>query len=164
MNTRLIYTNDEGGLSVIVPASEMFDENSRTRQELAARGMTFANDDEIWNYISAKDVPEGKEFHAIDQSELPAFRDFRNAWKEEGGKVVHDMAKANEIKRDQLREIRKPILEKLDVDYTRADEVKDENTKNVIALKKQALRDVTDFSDFKDITELKDFVPDVFKP
>jgi len=60
MNERIIYQNDEGGISIIVPASEC--------------GLTIEE-------IAVKDVPEGKEYKIVDVSEIPEDRTFRNAWE-----------------------------------------------------------------------------------
>ena len=54
------------------------------------------------------------------------------------------MTKAREIKRDQLRDERKPLLEQLDVQFMRAQEQGDQAKADEIAAKKQALRDVTE--------------------
>jgi hypothetical protein len=59
MNKRIIYQNDEGGISIIVPAEEC--------------GLTIEE-------IAAKDVPQGKEYHIVDVSEIPTDRTFRDAW------------------------------------------------------------------------------------
>ena len=59
MNQRIIYTNDDGSVSVIVPAPEC--------------GLTVEQ-------IALKDVPFGKPFKIIDVSDLPADRTQRNAW------------------------------------------------------------------------------------
>ena len=59
MNQRIIYTNDDGSVSVIVPALEC--------------GLTI-------DQIALKDVPFGKPFKIIDVSDLPADRTQRNAW------------------------------------------------------------------------------------
>jgi hypothetical protein len=61
MNQRIIYPNDEGGVSVIIPAPEYM--LTHTIEELAA-----------------KDVPAGKPYEIVDVSELPADRTFRGAW------------------------------------------------------------------------------------
>lgn len=53
------------------------------------------------------------------------------------------MPTARDIYRNILREERKPLLEKLDVDYMRAIESKNEQLQNDIAKKKQQLRDIT---------------------
>lgn len=60
MNERIIYQNDEGGLSIIIPSPEC----ELTIEEIAA-----------------KDVPEGKEYKIVDVSEIPEDRTFRNAWE-----------------------------------------------------------------------------------
>jgi hypothetical protein len=61
MNQRIIYQNDEGGISIVIPAPE------------ALETMTIEE-------IAAKDVPQGKEYHIVDVSEIPTDRTFRNAW------------------------------------------------------------------------------------
>lgn len=58
MNQRIIYENDEGGVSIIVPAD---------------CGLTIEE-------IAAKDVPAGKTYQIVDVSEIPTDRTFRNAW------------------------------------------------------------------------------------
>ena len=58
MNKRIIYQNDEGGISIIVPAD---------------CGLTIEE-------IAAKDVPSGKTYNIVDVSEIPTDRTFRNAW------------------------------------------------------------------------------------
>jgi hypothetical protein len=58
MNKRIVYQNDEGGISIIIPAD---------------CGLTIEE-------IAAKDVPAGKEYHIVDVSEIPTDRTFRDAW------------------------------------------------------------------------------------
>jgi len=58
--TRIIYPNNEGGVSVIVPSPNW----NGTIEELAS-----------------KDVPAGKPFKIVDASEIPSDRTFRNAWE-----------------------------------------------------------------------------------
>jgi len=57
---RIIYPTDEGGVAVIVPASEC--------------GFTIEE-------IAAKDVPADKPFKIVDVSDIPEDRTFRNAWE-----------------------------------------------------------------------------------
>ena len=59
MNQRIIFPNDEGGVSVIIPA-----DCDLTIEEIAA-----------------KDVPAGKPFEIVDVSDIPEDRTFRNAWE-----------------------------------------------------------------------------------
>ena len=54
-----------------------------------------------------------------------------------------NMTKAREIKRNQLRAERRPLLEQLDIQFMRAQEQGDQTKADEIAAKKQALRDVT---------------------
>ena len=58
MNQRIVYQNDEGGISIIVPAD---------------CGLTIEE-------IAAKDVPAGKEYHIVDVTDIPTDRTFRDAW------------------------------------------------------------------------------------
>jgi hypothetical protein len=60
MNSRIIYPNDEGGVSVIVPAPEC--------------GLTIEQ-------IAIKDVPAGKPYKIVDVVDIPTDRTFRNAWE-----------------------------------------------------------------------------------
>ena len=57
--------------------------------------------------------------------------------------IFTDMTKAREIKRDQLRAERRPLLEQLDVEFMRAQEQGDQTKADEIAARKQGLRDVT---------------------
>jgi len=61
MEKRIVYTNDDGTLAIIIPSPEWLENN--TIEELAA-----------------KDVPDGKEYHIVNKSEIPSDRTFRNAW------------------------------------------------------------------------------------
>jgi len=47
-------------------------------------------------------VPEGKAWHVVDDADFPASREFRNAWKVEGGKVVIDLEAAKAIQSQNL--------------------------------------------------------------
>jgi hypothetical protein len=61
-----------------------------------------------------------------------------------------NLDKAKEIQKDKLREVRKPLLEKLDVDFVRALEFGNDTAS--IAAQKQALRDVTNIVTEAEIT------------
>ena len=60
MNQRIIYPTTEGGVAVIVPASEC--------------GLTIEQ-------IAAKDVPAGTPYQIVDVADIPSDRTFRNAWE-----------------------------------------------------------------------------------
>lgn len=89
---------------------------------------------------------------------------FRNAWYLDGDQINVDLGKAKEIKKNKMRELRGPLLDKLDEDYQRADEDGDNVKKAEVAAKKKALRDVTKLTLPDDIQELKDYMPDILKP
>lgn len=57
--------------------------------------------------------------------------------------ITVNMTKAVEIKKDMIRQERKPKLEALDVEFMRAVEAGDADKQAEIAAKKQALRDAT---------------------
>ena len=59
---RIIYPNDEGGVSIVIPTDEYLE--THTIEEVAA-----------------KDVPAGKPYKIIDVSEIPSDWTFRNAWE-----------------------------------------------------------------------------------
>jgi len=61
MDKRIVYTNDDGTISIIIPTAEWLE--THTIEELAA-----------------KDVPVGKEYHIVNASDIPSDRTFRNAW------------------------------------------------------------------------------------
>ena len=56
-NKRVIYANDEGGVSIIAPAP-----GATLEQVLKA-------------------VPAGKEYKVVDVADVPSDRTFRNAWE-----------------------------------------------------------------------------------
>ena len=60
MNQRIIYHTDDGGVAVVVPASES--------------GLTI-------DEIAAKDVPAGKPYKIVSVDDIPADRTFRAAWE-----------------------------------------------------------------------------------
>ena len=60
MNSRIIYPNDDGGVSIVIPAAEC--------------GLTIEE-------IAARSVPEGKPYKIVDVADIPSDRTFRNAWE-----------------------------------------------------------------------------------
>ncbi len=62
MTQRIIYQNDEGGVSIIVPSDEALN-----KYGIAA--------------IAAKDVPAGKPYKIVDVADIPSDRTFRNAFE-----------------------------------------------------------------------------------
>ena len=59
---RIIYPNDDGGVSIVIPSPEFLSEN--TIEDLAK-----------------KDVPEGKPYKIVNTEDIPTDRTFRDAWE-----------------------------------------------------------------------------------
>ena len=64
--TKIIYKQDSGVLAVITPI--LTEINPVT-------GNPFTIEE-----IAAKDVPTGKKYKIVEDSDIPSNRDFRNAW------------------------------------------------------------------------------------
>jgi len=75
--TRIIFQNESGGVSVIIPTESV---------ELAL-----------------KDVPEGVAYEIVEDDAIPADRFFRNAWVANGAAVDVDLDKAKDIGHDIRR-------------------------------------------------------------
>jgi hypothetical protein len=58
MNKRIIYPNDEGGVSIVIPSGEASIEQ-----------------------VIAQSVPAGKPYKIVDVVDIPTDRTFRNAWE-----------------------------------------------------------------------------------
>ena len=58
-DSRFIYTNDDGGISIVIPAD---------------------NCELTLDQIKDKDCPSGKTVYTVNKSAIPTDRSFRNAW------------------------------------------------------------------------------------
>jgi hypothetical protein len=54
----IIYTNDNGGVSILYPTGELVIEE-----------------------VAKKDVPAGKPYKIVDEADIPTDRTFRDAWE-----------------------------------------------------------------------------------
>jgi len=91
----------------------------------------------VTTYIVDKD---GNQIDASTAT-VPANRDFRGAWSLSGNVISEDLAKAKEIFRDKVREVRGPLLDAEDVTYMKALEADDADAKAASVAAKNALRD-----------------------
>lgn len=80
----------------------------------------------------------------IEQNAPPNDRTYRDAWKDDGKAIVHDMDKAKEIHRNILRAERATAFTDLDVQFMVALEQNDSATAQQVTAEKQTLRDITD--------------------
>jgi hypothetical protein len=74
MKTRIIYSNSEGGISIVIPAP----------------GVTMEQ-------LQASLPPGAIDKETVTVDDLPQDRTFRNAWKKNGRKCETDIPKAKEI-------------------------------------------------------------------
>jgi len=58
-DSRFIYTNDDGSISIVIPAD---------------------NTDLTLDQIKDKDCPSGKTVYTVNKSAIPTDRSFRDAW------------------------------------------------------------------------------------
>ena len=111
-------------------------------------------------------LPEDINAFVTDSENLPQDATFFNAWELDGEEVVVNLTKAKEIWKNKLRRARKPILEKLDVEYIKALENEDSSkAKEIVSLKKK-LRDVTvsrELTGAKSIESIKDYWPEILQ-
>ncbi len=64
--TKIIYKNDDGGISILTPVLTAINQTT---------GNAFTIDE-----IAAKDVPTGKKYKKIEDSDVSSDRSFRDAW------------------------------------------------------------------------------------
>lgn len=142
MSKRIMYTNTEGGISVIIPSPD---------SELTIE------------QIAAKDVPPNTDYKIVDVSEIPTDREFRSAWEHVQEKIDINFDKAKKITKQRLRDERKPLLAAQDVEYLKALEVNGDTTE--IIKEKKRLRDITKLADVATtLDELKELKAEKPKP
>ena len=121
MTQAIIFTNDNGGVSVCIPTGEISIEA-----------------------VQAKDTPKGSII--VNHSDLPnQHNDFFDAWELVDGKVEVSLAKATELTKKRLRAEREPLLAAQDVAFQRALEAGSDTS--AIVAEKNRLRDVTSLAD-----------------
>lgn len=97
MDKRIIYTNSDGGISIVIPAPGC--------------GLSLEE-------IAAKDVPAGLAYEVVDASVIPSDRTFRNAWERAGAAVSVSLPKAKGIAHDKRRAKRAAEFAPLDIEST----------------------------------------------
>ena len=81
--SRIIYSNTDGSVAVIIPTGELPIEE-----------------------VAAKDVPEGLAYEIVTTDEVPSDRTFRGAWVMGDCCIEHDLGKCREIGHDKRRTAR----------------------------------------------------------
>ena len=127
MGKVIIYTNENGNVSVCYPSGEM-----------------------ALSEMLIRDCPEGAII--VEESSLPyQDNDFFNAWELKDETITINLNKAKEITKDRLRFEREPLLAAQDVLVQIADETGADKTS--IYAEKQRLRDITNLADSATTTE-----------
>lgn len=123
MKNVIIFTNENGGVSVCIPTGELPIEQ-----------------------VQSKDIPAGVQSYIVAASSLPEDdNDFFDAWEQSKGVVTVNVDKAREITKRRLRVEREPLLAAQDVAFQRAME-EGADTSAIVAEKKR-LRDITKLAD-----------------
>jgi hypothetical protein len=123
MKNVIIFTNDNGGVSVCMPTGELPIEQ-----------------------VQSRDIPGGVQSYIVDAASLPEDdNDFFNAWEQTKGVVTVNLDKAKALTKDRLRRERAPLLAAQDVAFQRALEAGADTT--AIVAEKQRLRDITAMAD-----------------
>jgi hypothetical protein len=120
MSQAIIFTNDNGGVSVCIPTGEISIQD-----------------------VQLKDTPVGSLI--VNTSDLPRDNDFFDAWELADGVVTVSLTKAKDITKKRLRAEREPLLAAQDVAFQRAQEANADTT--AIVAEKNRLRDVTSLAD-----------------
>lgn len=129
----VIKRTDGVSIKLLVEGEDVDDAVARWRQSCLSDNPAIPSLD----YVSHRLMPD---------SAHPGDKTFRNAWCDVTPEPVIDvdMVKARNVWRDKMRRERKPLLEALDIEMTRA--YNDPIKQGVVEAKRQALRDVTDDS------------------
>lgn len=123
MTQAIIFTNDNGGVSVCIPTGEI-----------------------SIDAVMTKDVPAGRGARIVNIVDLPnQHNDFYDAWEMDATSVTVNLDKAKELTKKRLRAEREPLLAAQDVAFQRALESGADTT--AIVAEKQRLRDITGLVD-----------------
>jgi len=119
MSQCIVFTNEQGGVSVCIPTGEI-----------------------PIDQVQQKDTPAGSII--MNVSDLPRDNDFFDAYELNGSTITVNFAKAVEITKKRLRVERTPLLAAQDVAFQRALESGADTT--AIVAEKQRLRDITNIT------------------
>jgi hypothetical protein len=123
MSHVIVFTNDNGGVSVCVPTGEL-----------------------PIDVVLERDVPKERNARIVLADDLPnKDNDFFDAWEMNGATISVNLTKAKEIAKNRIRADRAPLLQAQDVAFQRALE-SGADTKAIVA-EKQRLRDITKLAD-----------------
>ncbi len=149
---KLAYTNEYGGVSIVVPALKKDIE----------KVLGPLSDAAYEAHVRERSVPAGVIAYEVTDANLPNTREFRDAWIINNKVIEHDLEKAKAIQLFRIRAARQPKLQELDVKYSIALESGDKELMTAIVQQKQALRDITEplkNAQLSTIDDVKKFSP-----
>jgi hypothetical protein len=128
---KIIYQNQEGGVSVIHPTGELSIEE-----------------------VAAKDVPAGVAYEIVEDDAIPSDRFFRGAWVANGAAVEVDLDQAksigHDIRRTQRAEEFKPYDEVIMKQIPGADATAAEEARQQIRFKYALIQDAIEVASTPD--------------
>jgi hypothetical protein len=89
---RIIYPNNEGGISVLIPAPKFLAQLEGTETEKLI-------------HIADKDLPSGTKYELVEDDYVPSDRSFREAWEYVAGaeeQVSHDLSFDDQLKYNHI--------------------------------------------------------------
>jgi hypothetical protein len=109
-----------------------------------------------------KDVPKNQDGNIVPFKFIDNFPKYPETFDLKDNQIVRNRNKLHNFKKNEWRFIRKPKLEKLDIEFMKSIEVGDIVKQNEIKLKKQELRDATD-TDVNNLSDddLENYTPDI---
>ena len=130
-NQRIIYSNTDGTVAVIVPTGELSIEE-----------------------VAAKDVPAGLAYEIVTTDDVPSDRTFRGAWVMGDCCIDHDLDKCKGIGHDKRRAARAEEIAPLDEVIAKqipgVDATKAEASRQVIRDKYSDIQDAIDEAETPD--------------
>jgi hypothetical protein len=130
-NQRIIYSNTDGTVAVIVPTGELPIEQ-----------------------VAAKDVPAGLAYEIVTTDEVPSDRTFRDAWVMGDCCIDHDIDKCKAIGHDKRRAARAeefaPLDEVIAKQIPGVDAIAAEEARQVIRDKYAEVQDAIDVAETPD--------------
>jgi hypothetical protein len=168
---KILYTRPDGGVSIVIPSPKESIEQALCRyndvqwENILPLLDAVDNDpnfsihkvediikmrpltqEEYETHVRERSVPvDAINVRDIADSDIPASREFRNAWVDvtPESSIDIDCEKARNIKLEELRRVRNLELSKSDIEMTKALEEADSVKIKDLKTKRQSLRDIT---------------------
>ena len=133
---RICYTNDQGILSVVIPAP-------KAQLERVLGPLT---EEAYKEHVITRCAPTDRPWRFIDVKDIPDSREFREAWVDTTESSTVDICceRAREAKLALMRERRNALLDASDKDFMAALESGDVNRIGSVKAHRKKLRDATE--------------------